>query len=233
MKEKILIVDDDSSILLAFDEMLTEYGYAVDTAEDEVGALEKISIKQFDIAIVDMMLKETKGLDLIGKLQNKFQNIVAIALTGYPPQEYVAKSFCQGAIEFLTKSCDREDLVAAICRGLAQREARKENKNARSSFPWEQIIRENPSCVDTILKYSKRKIDAETFMKTKRCCRNFECLLSEDMNCCLLERNIGEGTSFISKENKRGCESSNMLSFGSSFICNCPIRGELYRKHKI
>ena len=76
MKENILIIDDDVSISTALQEILVEYGYAVDTAEDEVQALEKINTKKYDIAIVDMVLKETSGLDLISKLQKRFQDVV-------------------------------------------------------------------------------------------------------------------------------------------------------------
>ncbi|MCP4650894.1 MAG: response regulator [PVC group bacterium] len=233
MKENILIIDDDVSILAAFEEVLTEYGYAVDTVENEKSALEKINTKKYDIVIVDMVLKETKGLDLISKIQDKFQDIVTIALTGYSPQEYVTHSFRQGAVAFITKPCTREDLVAAICHGLAQRENRKGTQNTTTSFSWEQIIRENPSCVDTILNFAKRKIDKEVFYKVKRCKRNFECLFSEESNVCPGESHVEEVAVFIKKECKKECCNNNQFSFGYAFCCSCPIRGELYKKHKI
>jgi len=231
MQEQVLIIDDDVSILAAFAEILTEYGHTVDTAEDEVTALDKMHAKKYDIAIVDMVLKETKGIDLIVKIQERFQDIVVVAITGYPPEDYVVNSIRQGAVEFLTKPCEREDLVAAICRGLTQRRNRENSQKTTSFFPWQQIIRENPSCVDTILRFAKRKIDKEIFKKVKTCERNFVCLFSDTADVCPVEDRIGDCTCFIAKETERACESENQFTFGfSHIICSCPIRAELHRK---
>jgi len=230
MQEQVLIVDDDVSILAAFAEILTEYGYTVDTAEDEVTALGKVHAKKYDIAIVDMVLKETKGIDLIVKIQETLQDIVVVAITGYPPEDYVANSIRQGAVEFLAKPCEREDLVAAICRGLIQRRNREDSQKEKSSFPWKQIIAENPSSVDTILRFAKRKIDKGVFRKVKRCERNFVCLFTEGADVCPIEDRVGDCTCFIAKETERACESKNQSTFGFSHICSCPIRAELHHK---
>lgn len=236
MKENILIVDDDVSILEGLGTMLTEHGYDVDTAEDEAQALENMDSKKYHIAIVDLVLKETNGLDLISKLQETYSDIITIALTGQAPREYVAKSFRNGAVKFLTKPCSRENLIAAICQGLELREDKKNSKDKiQSRFPWEKIIHDNPSCVDTILEHAKRKIDKEIFKEVKRCKSDFDCLLSEKLDSCLcpVESYISANLCFIKKESRKNCISGNQLSFGYGYICNCPVRAELYRKYAI
>ncbi len=70
-------------------------------------------------------------------------------------------------------------------------------------------------------------------MSVKRCERDFACLLSEEVDCCSVENYVGYATCFLAKENKRRCESGNTFSFGYSYLCNCPIRGELYRQYNI
>ncbi|MCK5581741.1 MAG: response regulator, partial [Candidatus Omnitrophica bacterium] len=65
MTEKILVVDDDTSILEGFSEILVENGFAVDKAQDEKEALRSFDARNYNVAIVDISLKETNGLELI------------------------------------------------------------------------------------------------------------------------------------------------------------------------
>ena len=233
MKENILIIDDDISILAGFKEMFTEYGYFVETAETEKEALQKVKKRKFDIAIVDMVLKESNGLDLIDKLNQLSNEIIILALTGYPPQKYVANSLRAGALRFLTKPIEREDLISVICDELVKRENNRDLVSKKPAFPWKNIFAENPACSDTILKFVKRKVDKEVLKKVSRCEQNFECLLSDEPELCSCNYMLKDDICFIDNDTKKICPNNNQISFGYSFFCTCPVRGALKKGYKL
>lgn len=145
MNENILIVNDDPAILNGIEDVLTEIGFSVGKALDEKEALRMLNEKEYHVSIIDILLKETNGIDLIKNICDNYKNTVVIALTGHPDAEKAIDSYYKGAFEFLKKPCRGEDLIDAISRGLANRRNRLENQIPQNYFPWDKIIRENPS----------------------------------------------------------------------------------------
>ena len=114
MKKNILIVDDDISILDAFEKTLVENGYSIGRALNETEALCCIEKCHYHLAIVDIILGKNSGLELIDKIKAENENIIIVATTGYPSDENIQGSFDHGACELLKKPCDQEDLLNAI-----------------------------------------------------------------------------------------------------------------------
>ncbi len=242
MKENILLVDDDVSILEGFEEILTESGYSVDKAIDEDEALRKLNEKDYHLAIVDIALKETNGIDLMGKIREKEAGAVVIALTGYPSAENATGSFRKGVFEFVRKPCDRKNLMAVVKRGLKKKkEEEKNNKHKNENITariknkdtiWKEIISDSPSCANTILSYAKRQVSKETIRETEKCEYNFQCLLLEKPNCCEVDRYVGKNLCFV-KEDEMRCINNNKFSYGFSNYCRCPVRCELFKLYGI
>ncbi len=126
MTEKILVVDDDTSILEGFSEILVENGFAVDKAQDEKEALRSFDARNYNVAIVDISLKETNGLELIEKIRKHSSDAKIIMVTGYPSVKSSYESFRLGANDYLEKPCTEDVLLGAIQRGLQEVEV--ENK---------------------------------------------------------------------------------------------------------
>ncbi len=68
MGKNILIVDDDRGILKSFKELLEPEGYSVDTAETAVEAVEKCNARPYNLAIIDIKLRDVEGTDLLARV---------------------------------------------------------------------------------------------------------------------------------------------------------------------
>ncbi len=236
MKKSVLIVDDDHAILNGFKEVLEARSFSVSKAETADAALDKLNQQDHAVAIVDIVLTETNGIDFVKKVSENFTRTVPIILTGYPSFEYAVESFLGGAVEFLVKPCENDDVVEAVLRGveaLEHREHYLQLKQEIGYFPWDRLFEHHPNCVDTLFRFARRKVEKGAFGLVKRCEENFQCLCSPEPCLCGVDRPIREGISFIRKEDKKACMSNNQFSFGSSYCCCCPIRCALYESEQL
>jgi hypothetical protein len=75
------------------------------------------------------------------------------------------------------------------------------------------------------------KIDEPIISRTTKCNARFGCLDNHIKFHCKIDKSVGN-VIFVSDE-KHGLHCTYMLPFGSSFICVCPVRNEIFRKYKI
>ena len=75
------------------------------------------------------------------------------------------------------------------------------------------------------------EIDKEILKKTTDCAYNFKCLEDGGKVCCKVEHCVNNHLIFVKAENHKFC--AYKLSFGNSFICNCPTRLEIYNKYGV
>jgi DNA-binding NtrC family response regulator len=112
-KKRILVVDDDVSILRVFKNILEKEGYLVETAETGKDALEKIKKEKFSVCLVDVRLPDMDGTDLLLKMANDSE-IIKIIVTGFSSEEVGKKAADYGADDFLVKPVKAEELVATV-----------------------------------------------------------------------------------------------------------------------
>lgn len=111
---KVLIIDDDKSILNILSKILGKNGCIVDTAESGQEALNKLTTKTYSVALIDVRLQDTNGLDLLIEIQNIAPKMRKILLTGYPSDEDRIKALERGAEYYLAKPVSPEKLVEII-----------------------------------------------------------------------------------------------------------------------
>ncbi len=112
---KILIVDDEKELRETSAELLRLEGYEVVTAADGDDALIKAKNKNFDLALVDLVLPgKMNGLDIINKLRIQSISTYIIAFTGFSGQNFSQKALKAGANEFVTKPGLAKNLVDNI-----------------------------------------------------------------------------------------------------------------------
>lgn len=124
---KILLIDDDQSVLEATDCVLASEGYQVDRAETLDEALAKFKLLEYSLVLLDMHLPDGNGLQVIGTFKQLRPQTDVVVMTGFATLETVIESMRAGATDFLIKPFSMDQLCAIIRKALAKREMSQEN----------------------------------------------------------------------------------------------------------
>jgi DNA-binding response OmpR family regulator len=122
LEAKILVVDDEPGIRFFLEEMLERQGYQVATADGGHAALERIAAEEFDVVLLDLMMPEIDGLEVLATLHRDSPDTVVIVLTAHASLETAVQALRQGAHDYLFKPCKTVELRESIRRGLGARQ---------------------------------------------------------------------------------------------------------------
>lgn len=114
MTERLLIIDDDETLRLVLDRAFSRRGFSVETAGNINDALQLAETKDFDKAIVDLKLADESGLQLIPQLIERQAALDIVMLTGYSSIATAVEAIKLGAINYLCKPADAEDILNAF-----------------------------------------------------------------------------------------------------------------------
>lgn len=119
-QQRILVVDDDASVLRMLTKYLVDAGYEVQTAANGVEALRIIHAEGCPLVITDWMMPEMDGLDLCRAIRasESVGFTYVIMLTGQTEDDSLAKALDAGADDFVTKPCKKQELLARLKAGV-------------------------------------------------------------------------------------------------------------------
>lgn len=130
-KARILIVDDDEGTRSGLAGLLRGDGYLVDTAEDGVVALERVSETPPDVVVTDLQMPRMDGMELLKCLREQDRALPIIVATSVQDLTSGVSAMRAGAEDYLTKPIDFDALALVIERALERRDARVETENLR------------------------------------------------------------------------------------------------------
>ncbi len=107
----VLLVDDDRAILRTFTRILQRAGFVTETAESGKEALERIQSRTFDVALIDVILGDSNGIDLLPKIEETSPDTFKIIITGADSWENKEEASKNGADAYLTKPVNPEKLI--------------------------------------------------------------------------------------------------------------------------
>ncbi|MGD9174350.1 MAG: response regulator, partial [Desulfobacterales bacterium] len=152
--EKILVVDDDPSILKVIRMRLEAQGYRVTTAIEAEKALALAAEYTFDAALLDLKLKGENGIRLMQDLHQIHPEMPVIILTAYGTIKSAVAAIKKGAYSYLTKPFDHEELLLQTRNGLERSRLTKEVKNlkkiVKERYGFENIITKSEK-METVL----------------------------------------------------------------------------------
>lgn len=119
--KKILIAEDNQSILKNLKEYLSREGFDV-ISTDSIKSAKEISLKDMDLVILDWMLPDGQGIDLVKEIKTQYKNLPIIMLTARVEITDKVLGLEMGADDYLTKPFDPRELVARIRVQLRKKE---------------------------------------------------------------------------------------------------------------
>src|SRR5207244_3435880 len=139
---KILVVDDEPSILKLLKEALTQWGYQVGCVGTGTEALEASRTELYDAAITDIRMPEMSGLDLLREIKRHDESIEVIVMTGYPTITSAVEALKEGAYDYLSKPLILDELEHVMQRVMERRFLRGEVHSLRTRLGEELTFNE-------------------------------------------------------------------------------------------
>lgn len=115
-RKKVLIVDDDQSIIEILSDMMAIFGHEYVTARDGVEALDVLKKHYIDIVITDMMMPNMDGMELLKYINSNYPSIKVIVVTGYDRTYTYTDVIREGASDFISKPFNTDELEAKMNR---------------------------------------------------------------------------------------------------------------------
>lgn len=152
----LLIVDDDKPFLTRLARAMEQRGFDVDTADSVAEATRKARSNPPAFAVVDMRLGDGNGLDVIEAIHERRADSRAVILTGYGNIATAVTAVKLGAIDYLSKPADADDVYAALTRMPGEKAVPPENPMSADRVRWEHIQRIYESCDRNVSETARR-----------------------------------------------------------------------------
>ena len=156
MNMKLLIVDDD----LPFRERLTrsmeKKGFDVVSSHGVKDSLDKVSENSFNYAVVDMRLEDGSGLELVKEIQKISPQTKSLLLTGYGNIATAVAAIKSGAIDYLPKPAEIDQIYDALTNSKEVLPPPPENPMTADRIRWEHIQRVFTQCNRNVSETARR-----------------------------------------------------------------------------
>ena len=151
----LLIVEDDKPFLTRLARAMESRGFEVETAESVEEAVGKVKVGAPAYAVIDMRLGDGNGLDVVTAIREKRNDSRMIILTGYGNIATAVTAVKLGAVDYLAKPADADDIFAALTR-TGERAAPPENPMSADRVRWEHIQRVYEMCERNVSETARR-----------------------------------------------------------------------------
>jgi DNA-binding NtrC family response regulator len=159
MADSILIVDDEEIIRESLSFILAKEGYSVREAPNGRVAVEMMRDNAFDLVLTDLEMPEMKGIELLEHVTNTSPETLVVIITAYGSIDTAIAALRKGAVDYILKPVEFDELLVKIDRLLSSRRVTLENKFLRGElhrqYNFEQIIGQSAAMqqvFDTIRK---------------------------------------------------------------------------------
>jgi two-component system, response regulator RegA len=152
----LLIVEDDKSFLTRLARAMEQRGFAVATAETVADGLLQVEKAPPFYAVVDMRLGDGNGLDVISALKKRRPEAHGVVLTGYGNIATAVNAVKLGAIDYLAKPADADDVVNALLAIEGRTAVPPENPMSADRVRWEHIQRVYELCNRNVSETARR-----------------------------------------------------------------------------
>lgn len=129
----ILVIDDETNICEGIKRALRPQGFSVEAAGSGQEGLQKVREGGFGLVLLDVMMPDISGIDLIPAIHQIDPDIICIIITGYATVELAIRAIKQGAYNFLTKPFSVDELTLAVNQGIEHQRLSLESKRLQAA----------------------------------------------------------------------------------------------------
>ena len=152
----LLIVDDDKPFLQRLARAMEMRGYAVDTADTVADGIRKVEASPPAYAVVDMRLEDGNGLEVIELIRKRRPDSRMVVLTGYGNIATAVTAVKLGAVDYLAKPADADEVHFALTREAGEKATPPENPMSADRVRWEHIQRVYEMCNRNVSETARR-----------------------------------------------------------------------------
>ena len=121
-KRKVLIVDDEESVLELLEDVLADEGFQVRRAENGSEALDMIARESFDVVLMDIRMPEMDGMEALRRIQEQSRKTGVILMTAYATTDVAIQAMKMGAFDYVLKPFDLDEVVMVIKKAVGVQE---------------------------------------------------------------------------------------------------------------
>ena len=148
MSARILIVDDEEIVIKSCLRILAGDEFQVESVQDGREALKKIEENPYDVVILDIMMPNIDGLEVLRRVKETHPNVDVIMITGLSQVDTAVQAMKLGAFDYISKPFEPDELKLVVYRALERRRLLQENFTLRSEvsskYRFENIIGLSP-----------------------------------------------------------------------------------------
>ena len=154
--KSLLIVDDDNPFRERLAKAMEKKGFQVTQAEGVKKGIEIAKLKKPLFAVVDLRLNDGNGLQVVKEIQNSNPSSKIIMLTGYGNIPTAVAAIKEGAIDYLAKPADADDVEKALLADPKSKAQPPENPMSADRVKWEHIHRVFELCNRNVSETARR-----------------------------------------------------------------------------
>ncbi|SHK14249.1 sigma-54-dependent transcriptional regulator [Thermocrinis minervae] len=153
---RVLVVEDDTDFGSLLLEYLSNY-YTVDWVKTLKDAVDRLSTNSYDVAIVDVLLPDGNGVDILETVKSNQLGTEVVFLTGHGSIKLAVEAMKKGANDFLTKPCSLDDINMTVEKALETLRTKKENKlyKLEKALLEEEYVFKSPKMKEVLHNISK------------------------------------------------------------------------------
>jgi len=154
--KSLLIVDDDNTFRERLSRAMEKKGFLVSQAEGVKSGIASVNSNNPSFAVVDLRLADGNGLEVVKELQKVNSKSKIIMLTGYGNIPTAVAAIKQGAIDYLAKPADADDIEKALLADPKTKAQPPENPMSADRVKWEHIHRVFELCNRNVSETARR-----------------------------------------------------------------------------
>ena len=154
--KSLLLVDDDNPFRERLARAMEKKGFEVTQAESVQKGINAVKSKKPAFAVVDLRLNDGNGLEVVKEIQNNNSKSRIVMLTGYGNIPTAVAAIKEGAIDYLSKPADADDVEKALLADPNKKAAPPENPMSADRVKWEHIHRVFELCNRNVSETARR-----------------------------------------------------------------------------